>query len=375
MNERLNKVEIQLSYLPLVNFAMQQNRTPVIHQITIENITDEPLKDLRIEVIPEPDFGSSVPASIEEIPPRGSLSLTSFNLTLSAGYFARLTERLSGSLNVGIYSGTEPVFGRKYPIDLLAYDQWGGINVFPQMLSAYITPNHPALSPILHRAASILEEWTGNPSLNEYQSRNPDRAKKQMAAVYNAIAEQSVIYSAPSAGFETNGQRIRLANTVISQKLGTCLDMALLYASCLESIGIHPLIILTKGHAFAGGWLVPETFPDSIVDDSSLLTKRTAEGICDITLVETTCMNPGQRADFDHAVKAANDRLIGSENFLCALDVKRARLSGVRPIPQQTLNGRIGKSKNKRKTTLPFPSTPLLKASAGTIYRAKIPAL
>lgn len=353
MNERLNKVEIQLSYLPLVNFAMQQNRTPVIHQITIENITDEPLKDLRIEIIPEPDFASSVPASIEEIPPRGSLSLTSFNLTLSAGYFARLTERLSGSLNVGIYSGTEPVFGRKYPIDLLAYDQWGGINVFPQMLSAYITPNHPALSPILHRAASILEEWTGNPSLNEYQSRNPDRAKKQMAAVYNAIAEQSVIYSAPPAGFETNGQRIRLANTVVSQKLGTCLDMALLYASCLESIGIHPLIILTKGHAFAGGWLVPETFPDSIVDDSSLLTKRTAEGICDITLVETTCMNPGQRADFDHAVKAANDRLIGSENFLCALDVKRARLSGVRPIPQQTLNGENREIKEQEEDNAP----------------------
>ena len=66
-----------------------------------------------------------------------------------------------------------------------------------------------------------------------------------------------------------------------------------LYASCLEAIGIHPLIIVVKGHAFAGGWLVPETSPDSVIEDISLINKRIADGINDITLVETTCMNMG----------------------------------------------------------------------------------
>ena len=42
---------------------------------------------------------------------------------------------------------------------------------------------------------------------------------------------------------------------------------------------------------------MPETFPDATIDDVSLLTKRTAEGIYDITLVETTCMNMGQHSD------------------------------------------------------------------------------
>lgn len=45
------------------------------------------------------------------------------------------------------------------------------------------------------------------------------------------------------------------------------------------------------------------------IDDVSLLTKRTAEGIYDITLVETTCMNMGHNADFDNAVKSANGKL------------------------------------------------------------------
>lgn len=354
MNERLNKVEIEISYLPLINFALQQNRAPVIHQLTIKNVTSEPMGNLHIQITAEPEFGSSVSTSIEEIPPGCSFSLTSFDFRLSPAYLAHLTERLPGSLNIEIHSGTESIFSRSYPIDLLAYDQWGGTNVFPEMLAAYITPNHSAISPILRRAASILEQWTGNPSLNGYQSRNPDRTKKQMAAIYNAIAEQSIIYSAPPVGFETNGQRVRLADAIVTQKLGTCLDMALLYASCLESIGIHPLIIITKKHAFAGGWIVPETFPDNIVDDVSLLTKRTAEGVCDITLVETTCMNLGREIEFDDAIKAANDKLIGSENFICALDVKRARFSGIRPIPQRMLNGEKWEIKEEETDNAPL---------------------
>ena len=114
-----------------------------------------------------------------------------------------------------------------------------------------------------------------------------------MAAIYTAIAEQQIIYSTVPASFEEYGQRVRLADSVMAQKLGTCLDMALLYASCLEAIGLNALIVITQGHAFAGAWMVPETFPDPTIDDVSLLTKRTAEGIYDITLVETTCMNMG----------------------------------------------------------------------------------
>lgn len=78
-----------------------------------------------------------------------------------------------------------------------------------------------------------------------------------MAAIYTAIAEQQIIYSTVPASFEEYGQRVRLADSVMAQKLGTCLDMALLYASCLEAIGLNALIVITQGHAFAGAWLVP----------------------------------------------------------------------------------------------------------------------
>ena len=341
MDERLDKVKVQCDYLPLINFAIQQNGASIIHQLSIENTTPAPLKDIQVQITTEPTFGNAAPIAVAQIPPNESICLSSFNLTLSANYFTQLTERLSGNLKIEITSEAESVFCQTYPIDILAYDQWGGLNVLPEMLAAFITPNHTAIVPIIKRAASILGQWTDNPSLDEYQSRTPDRVRKQMAVIYTAITEQQIIYSTIPASFEEYGQRVRLADSVMAQKLGTCLDMALLYASCLEAIGLNALIIITQGHTFAGAWLVPETFPDPTIDDVSLLTKRTAEGIYDITLVETTCMNMGHSSDFDDAVKKANGKLTDGNSFILAIDVKRARHSGIRPIPQRTLHGQV----------------------------------
>ena len=347
MDERLDKIKVQCDYLPLINFAIQQNGASIIHQLSIENTTPAPLKDIQVQITTEPTFGNAAPIAVAQIPPNESICLSSFNLTLSANYFTQLTERLSGNLKIEITSEAESVFCQTYPIDILAYDQWGGLNVLPEMLAAFITPNHTAIVPIIKRAASILGQWTDNPSLDEYQSRTPDRVRKQMAAIYTAITEQQIIYSTIPASFEEYGQRVRLADSVMAQKLGTCLDMALLYASCLEAIGLNALIIITQGHAFAGAWLVPETFPDPTIDDVSLLTKRTAEGIYDITLVETTCMNMGHSSDFDDAVKKANGKLTDGNSFILAIDVKIANQSGIRPLPQRILHGQVWEVEEK----------------------------
>ncbi|NDV78321.1 DUF3320 domain-containing protein [Dysgonomonas sp. 511] len=335
----MDKLKVEFTYLPVVNFAMQQNRVSLIRQLSIENLTGNHFNDLKVTLIAEPVFGEAVPVAIQSLGAGETIRVESLSLNLSSTYFAQLTERLAGSITVQISSGEDELFRQVYPIDILAYDQWGGIAVLPEMLSAFVTPNHPAIVPVIRRAAAILEQWTGSPSLDEYQSRNPDRVRKQMAAIYSAIAEQDIIYSTVPASFEEYGQRVRLADTVMSQKLGTCLDMALFYASCLEAVGIYPLIIVVQGHAFAGGWLVPETFPDNVIDDASLITKRTADGINDITLVETTGMNMGVGADFDQAVRLADKRLVQLSEFILAVDIKRSRFSGIRPIPQRILNG------------------------------------
>lgn len=351
MDETSGKLRVEFIYLPVIGFAMQQNGISVVRRLLIENRTVGMLKDIKIILTTTPVFGSADPLLIETIGGGGTVCFESLPLDLPASYFTRLTEKLEGCFTLEIFSGPESIFRQTYPITILAFDQWGGTTVLPEILSAFITPNYPATASIIKRAATILEKWTGNPSLDEYQSRNLDRVRKQIAAIYTAISEQNIICNTASTSFESYGQRIHLADSVMLQKLGTSLDLALLYASCLESVGIHALVVLTSRQVFAGAWLIPETFPDSIIDDVSFLTKRTADGINDITLVDISCAGLSDGADFDHAVKIANSRLLPSSDYILTIDVKRTRLSGIKPVPQRVQSGKSWVLKEEEATT------------------------
>lgn len=339
MNQSTSRIHVEYIHLPVINYAMQQNRISLIRKFTIRNTGEEKLNNLNISLTTDPYFADAVPYHIDTIQPGETVRVEGFKLNLSTGFFVQLTEKMAGTFLMEITADGETIYKNPYPVDILAFDQWGGVNVLPEMLSSFITPNHPAIIPVIQRAAVIMEKWTGNPSLDEYQSRTPDRVRKQMAAIYIAIAEQNITYASVPPSFEAYGQRVRMADQVQAQKLGNCLDMSLLYAACLEAIGIHPLIIITHTHAFAGGWLKPETFPDSVIDDVSSITTRTADGINEICLVEATGMNTGQDCDFDRAEEMANNRLNTKQDFVLAIDVKRSRFAGINPLPLRILNG------------------------------------
>ena len=142
------------------------------------------------------------------------------------------------------------------------------------------------LSRISVKASQFLEKWTGNSALDEYQTQDPNRVRAQVAAIYEALRSESLIYSTVPASFETSGQRIRLVDNVLTSKLGTCIDLTLLYASCLEANGIHPLLVLLKGHILVGAWLTEDIYHQTVGDDASFLLKGSANGISDIVLVE-----------------------------------------------------------------------------------------
>lgn len=57
----------------------------------------------------------------------------------------------------------------------------------PELIAAFVTPNHPAVSGILKIATDYLRKWGKDPSITGYQSRNADVVKLQMAAVYAAL--------------------------------------------------------------------------------------------------------------------------------------------------------------------------------------------
>lgn len=328
-------LNVDFIHSSVVNFSLQQNKIPVIRKFVIRNVSEKDLQNLRVELSFDPEYAVPFTTSVLSLGKGESVSIDNHDIKLSSGFLSEMTERMSGMIKINIFSDSDNVFTNDYKIDILAFDQWQGISIIPEIISAFVTPNNPHISEIVQKASGILQSWTGNPSFDEYQSRSNDRVKKQMAAIFQSIRDLAVIYCPPPASFEESGQRIRLIDTILSHKQATCLDLTLFYASCLEAIGLHPIIVVMKGHTFTGCWLIDNYFADSINDDATLLTKRTAEGINEILLVETTQMNSGNTGTFDDAVNTANHSLTRDDDFQIFVDVTRSRLSGIRPLPQR----------------------------------------
>lgn len=327
------QLHMSLSVLPAINFALQQNHVPVVQSITVSNPSDRGLESIELRIASDLNVVQPFSRHIERIPAKESFTLKDVRLTLDTQVLASLTEKVSGVLRVSLSSEGILLCEETAELTVLAFDEWPGYTLYPELLAAFVTPNHPEITRLNASAAKFLEEWTKDPSFDAYQSRDPNRVLRQSAAVYAALQEQNIIYSVPPASFQRFGQRVRLCDAVIRQKMGTCLDLTLLYAACLESIGLHPLLVLQEGHIFAGVWLEEMTFPEVLQDDVSLLTKRLADGINEVAVVECTAFVAGKGLTFDDARRAAERKLAGEDPIQCVIDVERARYSGITPLP------------------------------------------
>src|SRR5665647_2046848 len=102
MNETPAKLEVDVIYSPIVNFAMQQNHVPVIRKLTIKNVGDADLSNLSIEIIPEPDFAIIWNKKIDLLPKDDLVDLGPVDIKSNTKYLAELTERIAGSFSLTI---------------------------------------------------------------------------------------------------------------------------------------------------------------------------------------------------------------------------------------------------------------------------------
>ena len=314
-----------------INFAMQQNYVPIIRNIRIVNESEETLKDLKLKITCEPGFAREYVKEIEDIEPNGNVEISPINIKLSTEFLFSLTEKMVGEIFIELYSGEEKIYEFEDNIELLAYDEWSGLLIMPEIISAFVTPNHPVIARVIASASKFLEKWSNTSSFTGYQTRNPNNVKLQMAALYAALQSEKITYNNPPASYEVMGQRVRLPHVVLEQKQGTCLDLSVLYATCLEAVGLFPLIIFIEGHAYAGCWLEEQTFADCAVDDVSAIEKRIVAGSEEILLVECTDFTHG--VDFEKSLKHGVSHLDVPTDFDYVIDIQRSRGSGIRPIP------------------------------------------
>lgn len=226
---------------------------------------------------------------------------------------AVLEVRASSSGNQSVFDETHPVY--LHPV---ADIYWGKKFANSQYIARWVTPHDPAVIQLVSSARKYVPRGRlagyHLPSGNS-QSRVAAQVQSEAHAVFDAMANMGISYvdSISTLGeFTTRSERVRLPWETLRLESANCIDISVAYASALENLGMHPVIVIVPGHAFAGVRLAPDSL--------------------DILYVDLTVLPDGT---FEQAVSRAQYWLKKTPPArVLVIDIAAARALGIYPIPE-----------------------------------------
>lgn len=361
-------LQINFSIRAIYSLAMQRSGIPLLNGLELFNSGTDPIKDLSVEVELIPDLGepirvdigtlhggeTSAPILLSEPDDEDddhpiTIERRSLAFPLSVQSVQRLVEDETVAIRCTVRQETELIHQQSHQFLLLAYntyrfpyrDESGELVLTDpthvdraEVYACFVTPNHPAVAEVLKEVSITLSNAGNENALEGYQSQrlspDPTRVIELIEALYKTLGRLKISYINPPAGVWSDGQRIRFADQVLRDGLGTCADLAPLAASCLEQMGLHPVLVLVRGHVVQGAFLSKDAFRscDSVHLDVDRIRQLIEAKQLLLFDSSTYCASP--QPPFGEAIKEAIQRL---DDFYLLINIFKARLSGFTPIP------------------------------------------
>lgn len=333
--EPYNRLGIKVDSAGILNFASVANKVPVVHKIELQNHQESDLRDLSIQVRSNPELVEPKTLHIAQIYGEQNYVIGHVDLVADKERLSQLNEPMMLTLTFEVTRDcdNEVLARTRIDVEAAAYEQWPGERLMPQLLAAFCQPNTKAVAGIQKNAAQMLRAAQTQSSLSGYQSGERKDVVRQVSAIYSAIASMGIDYANPPASLAQEGQRIRTPARIIQDGLATCLDTTLLMASVMESCNLHPVLLLTKDHAWLGCWLINSSLASAWTGEAQEIRKKISAG--EMIAVETTLVCAGNQARFSVATAQGAERLDPEkyDDFCFAIDVVRARHQKISPLP------------------------------------------
>ena len=359
--------------MPEISYALLHNNRDLFSRFVIRKLRPERIDGLQVEVSLYVGEGTN--------PFRQSFSMTESVLDLAPIIRVALTSQLArsvdellrSSLYVSIRWGAHEVFSQSFPVTLAPIDQWADTDADRLLLPSFVFPRDLAVRQILKEAEQYVTALRDDPTagFDGYQcvdedAENPaiDVDNQVQAIWYALLYKVPVSYINPPPTYSVSSQRIRTPSEVVSSAFGTCIDLALLTASCLEAVEIYPVVFLLVDHAFPGYWRT-DAARDAFMERVTLMAeddKSTGEGaaktqtaashgaseswyfekrflkeirkeVAANRLIPLESVGLSGRMSFADSIAQSSDYFRDASAFDSMVDIKTARDRNVTPIP------------------------------------------
>ncbi|WP_418345542.1 hypothetical protein [Rhodococcus pyridinivorans] len=325
---------VQLLAQPAVNLALVHNSVPLVSSLRVTNWSGRPAVDATVTVRLFGNGEELAPTWTRtyegELPDGGDAYWDDFSdLVPAISYLRALNESHPATISVTVSTMWAADVSLTMPIQVLAHNEWFNAPICYDSLTAFVQPNTSAVQSVLSDAAELLRTNTGSSSLEGYQN-GPERAALIATAIYESLRSRGIRYIDPPASFEETGQKVRTTAQVLDQSFGTCIDLAVTYAACLEAAGLRPLLWLVTGHAFTGFLTEDASLPLPTILEPNALINLVESGKA--IAVEAVYYNQTDAGDFKGSMRRAREHFASPDTLCGVVDVVAARKSGIRPL-------------------------------------------
>lgn len=291
---------------------------------------------------------------------------------LTATLMRSVSEAVLSSLFVRVQVDGRVVRADTWPLRLLPVDQWRDNLRSGRWLPSFVLPRDPAVERAVSTAQRYVRVIRDDPAagFEGYQGARTDQEDSldnvdlQVEAIWATLLHEwqlGYVNPPPSYSAELDSQRLRTPSALHATRMGTCIDLALLFAACLELVDIYPVVFLLDGHALPGYWrhgdwlhefrraLPPPDDTDTPAPTADAGRSGTARSqraawwladhatvhalVRDGRLVPLETVRLTEHCSFREAREAGLQALREVADFDSVLDIAIARMSGVTPLP------------------------------------------
>lgn len=361
-------LDVEIHPYPNLNYSLLHNNRDLFQTFRIRKPKPGRLSGVDIEVI--------LHAGNEAFPYRASIDLLEPVTELRERIRVPLTSTLGRSLRESVHTviyvhvswNNQTVYRNTERVTLLPPDEWKD-DENRVWLPSFVLPRDPAILEIVDRGARYLKAlrddsaagFDGYQSIQASAADPSEAVDLQVQALWAALSfEYGLGYINPPPTYSASSQRLRTPSEILRGHRGTCIDLALLLAACLEYVEIHPVIFLLEGHAFPGYWRSPDHQQDfaqakgqpaaeevgvrpsneMVGQDVAWQVRKEAyrevmSRVHQRQLVPLETVALTSQSSFQEALRQGLENLRSRQDFHSLIDVMLARANQVTPLPLQ----------------------------------------
>ena len=169
-------VSIEVTSTPVLSYALAHNRIPVINRLALTSDTTVRGATVRLGVR---DAEGPIAQAVEllvDLDEGRTTVLTDLGLVMDPAAMLHVEEQRPGVIDVEVEHDGQPIGEAAGSVQVLAAQQWLAtpLPLALELLAAHVMPNHPAITALVADAAQVLEEQTGDGSIDGY-THGPER--------------------------------------------------------------------------------------------------------------------------------------------------------------------------------------------------------